>query len=149
MFQNKLLNMALIMLIGITLLGVAAFFLWIYKFAPTQPANSTQVVQALTANEMVEFSVETGEITTNLLTNNFVVVQFTLTTDGKYGKEELEKRMPQVRQIIIKTLAGLTLDDLKGTEGLNKLEAKVLNDISSIMQDGKIVYVSTTTLKKT
>lgn len=149
MFQNKLVNMALIILIAITLLGVAGFFGYMSIIAPSNPANGAEVVKALNADEMKEYSVDTEDITTNLLTNNFVVVRFNITTDGKKGKAELEKRLPQVKQAIIKTLAGLTPDDLKGTEGINKLEAKVLGDVNTIMQEGRIVLVSTTNLKKT
>ncbi|GIO00733.1 MULTISPECIES: flagellar basal body-associated FliL family protein [Brevibacillus] len=149
MFQNKLVNMALIILIAITLLGVAAFFMYMYTFAPAKQTNGAEVVKALNADEMKEYSVDTEDITTNLLTNNFVVVRFSITADGKDGKAELEKRLPQVKQVIIKSLAGLTPEDLKGTEGINKLEAKVLNDVNSIMQDGRIILVSTTNLKKT
>ncbi|QOS99692.1 flagellar basal body-associated FliL family protein [Brevibacterium sp. JNUCC-42] len=148
MFQNKLVNMALIILIAITLLGVAAFFGYMSKIAPPTTANGVEVVKALNADEMKEYSVDTDDITTNLLTNNFVVVRFSITADGKKSKAELEKRLPQVKQVIIKTLAGLTPDDLKGTEGINKLEAKVLGDVNTIMQDGRIVLVTTTNLKK-
>ncbi|RAP30118.1 flagellar basal body protein FliL [Brevibacillus laterosporus] len=148
MFQNKLVNMALIILIAITLLGVAGFFGYMSKIAPSTTANGAEVVKALNADEMKEYSVDTDDITTNLLTNNFVVVRFSITADGKKSKAELEKRLPQVKQVIIKTLAGLTPDDLKGTEGINKLEAKVLGDVNTIMQDGRIVLVTTTNLKK-
>ncbi|QDX94991.1 flagellar basal body protein FliL [Brevibacillus laterosporus] len=148
MFQNKLVNMALIILIAITLLGVAGFFGYMSIIAPSTTANGAEVVKALNADEMKEYSVDTDDITTNLLTNNFVVVRFSITADGKKSKAELEKRLPQVKQVIIKTLAGLTPDDLKGTEGINKLEAKVLGDVNTIMQDGRIVLVTTTNLKK-
>lgn len=147
MFQNKLFNMALIIIISITLIGAVTFVLWQYYFSPdakTAAAVGHEEVKPLTADEMVEYTVDSGKITTNLLTNNYIVIRFSITADGKKGKEELDKRMPQVNQIIIKTLAGLTPDDIKGTEGLNKLEAKVMNEISAILQDGKIVQVITT-----
>ncbi len=145
MFQNKLFNMALIIVISIALLGVVTFVLWQTYIAPSTHASAEKPAEkVLTADEMAEYTVDTGEITTNLATNNFIIVRFSITADSKKGKEELEKRMPQVNQIIIKALAGLTPDDLKGTEGLNKLEAKIMNQISAIMQEGKIVEVITT-----
>ncbi len=144
MFQNKLFNMALIIIISITLLGVVAFVLWQTYLAPTSGDHAAKEQPVLTADEMVNYTIDTGEITTNLLTNNYIIVRFSITADSKEAKEELEKRSPQVNQIIIKTLAGLTPDDIKGTEGLNKLEAKIMNQISSILQEGKIVQVITT-----
>lgn len=146
MFQNKLFNMALIMIIAITLLGVVAFVLWQMYLNPAANGSMAQAaeVKTLTADELVEYTVDTGEITTNMLTNNFIIVRFSITASDKKTKEELEKRLPQVNQIIIKTLAGLTPDDIKGTDGLNKLEAQLLNQISTIVQEGKIIQVMTT-----
>jgi flagellar FliL protein len=147
MFQNRLFNMALIIIIAISLLGVISFVLWQTYLSPTAASadhEAPEEVRPLTAEEMKEFSVDTGEITTNLLSNNYIIVRFTITADSADAKEELEQRLPQVNQIIIKTLAGLSPEDIKGTEGVNKLEAKIMNEISSIMQEGKIVQVITT-----
>lgn len=144
MFQNKLFNMALIIIIAISLLGVVAFVLWQMYLSPDSGAHEAKEQPVLTADEMVKYTIDTGEITTNLLTNNYIIIRFSITTDSEDSKEELGKRTPQVNQIIIKTLAGLTPDDIKGTEGLNKLEAKIMNQISSVLQEGKIVQVITT-----
>ncbi len=146
MFQNRLFNMALIIIIAISLLGVISFVLWQTYLSPAAQTATTeeQEVKPLTAEEMKEFSVDTGEITTNLLTNNYMIVRFSITADSSDAKTELEQRLPQVNQVIIKTLAGLTPEDIKGTEGVNKLEAKIMNEISSLMQEGKIVQVVTT-----
>ncbi|GED70232.1 hypothetical protein BRE01_39340 [Brevibacillus reuszeri] len=146
MFQNRLFNMALIIIIAISLLGVISFVLWQTYLAPGSQTASTEEKQMkpLTAKQMKEYSVDTGEITTNLLTNNYMIVRFSITAENSSAKEELEQRLPQVNQVIIKTLAGLTPEDIKGTEGVNKLEAKIMNEISSLMQEGKIVQVVTT-----
>ncbi|KZE53114.1 flagellar basal body protein FliL [Brevibacillus parabrevis] len=146
MFQNRLFNMALIIIIAISLLGVISFVLWQTYLSPAaQTAGTEQTeMKPLSAKEMKEYSVDTGEITTNLLTNNYMIVRFSITADSSDAKAELEQRLPQVNQVIIKTLAGLTPEDIKGTEGVNKLEAKIMNEISSLMQEGKIVQVVTT-----
>jgi flagellar FliL protein len=146
MFQNRLFNMALIIIIAISLLGVISFVLWQTYLSPTAQTASTEEkeIEPLSAKEMQEYSVDTGEITTNLLTNNYMIVRFTITADSSDAKAELEQRLPQVNQVIIKTLAGLSPEDIKGTEGVNKLEAKIMNEISSLMQEGKIVQVVTT-----
>jgi len=147
MFKNKLFNMALIVIIAITLLGVVSFVLWQTYLSPaaqTEQHEEPKEAEPLTADEMQEFTVDTGEITTNLVTNNYIIVRFSITADSAEGKEELTKRLPQVNQIIIKALAGLSPDDIKGTEGINKLEAKIMNEVSSIMLEGKIVQVITT-----
>ena len=145
MFQNRLFNMALIIIVAITLLGVVTFVLWQTYLAPASSEEShAQQVETLTAEELEAYTVDTGEITTNLFTNNYIVVRFSITADSEEAKEELEKRMPEVSQIIIKTFADLTPEDIKGSQGWNKLEARIMNEISSLMQEGKIVKVITT-----
>ncbi len=147
MFQNKLFNMALIIIIAIALLGGVSFVLFKVYFSPVNgsPTDDTSAVaKPLSADEMVQYTVDTGEITTNMATDNYIVIRFSITADGKKGQEELSKRLPQVNQIIIKTMAGLSPEDIKGTEGLNKLEAKIMNEVSAIMQEGKILQVITT-----
>jgi flagellar FliL protein len=145
MFQNRLFNMALIIIIAISLLGVISFVLWQTFLSPSgQSPKAETEVKTLSAQEMNEYSVDTGEITTNLLTNNYIVVRFTITAENEEAKEELEQRLPQVNQVIIKALAGLTPEDIKGTEGVNKLEAKIMNEVSALMQKGKIIQVITT-----
>jgi flagellar FliL protein len=146
MFQNRLFNMALIIIIALSLLGVISFVLWQTYLSPAAQTASgaEEKVEPLSAKEMQEYSVDTGEITTNLLTNNYMIVRFTITADSSDAKAELEQRLPQINQVIIKTLAGLTPEDIKGTEGVNKLEAKIMNEVSSLMQEGKVVQVVTT-----
>ncbi|MFY0542780.1 flagellar basal body-associated FliL family protein [Brevibacillus sp. H7] len=147
MFQNKLFNMALIVIIAISLLGVVSFVLWQTYLSPAAQTAAHEIPKEekpLTAEEMQEYSLDTDKITTNLLTNNYIIIRFTITTDSVEAKEELEQRLPQVKQIIIKTLAGLSPEDIKGTEGVNKLEAKIMNETSALMQEGKIVQVITT-----
>ncbi|WP_139488980.1 flagellar basal body-associated FliL family protein [Brevibacillus dissolubilis] len=148
MFKNKLFNMALIIIIAISLLGVVAFFLWNYMDQSSAGHEVEKEVPVLTAEEMAEYTVDTGEITTNLMSNSYIIVRYSITADNADTKEELTKRLPQVNQIIIKTLAGLTSEDIKGTEGINKLEAKIMNEISAILEDGKIVQVITTKFTK-
>lgn len=146
MFQNRLFNMALIIIIAISLLGVISFVLWQTYLSPAAQTASHEVkeMKPLSAKQMQEYSIDTGEITTNLLSNNYIIVRFTITAEDSDTKAELEQRMPQVNQVIIKALAGLTPEDIKGTEGVNKLEAKVMNEISSLMLEGRIVQVVTT-----
>lgn len=143
MFQNRLFNMALMIIIAIALISVVAIYVW-QTILPTSNNVIPTEVKSLTADQMVEFSVDTEEITTNLKTKNYIIVRFNITADSKHSKTELEKRMPQVHQIIIKTFAELTPDDIEGQEGLNKLEAKLLNEINEIMQEGKIIQVMIT-----
>lgn len=102
-----------------------------------------------TADEIVENSVEIPEITTNLLNGDYIRISFTIQTDGKKAKEELEKRNFQVENVIIKKLSGLEAKDLEGTEGKVKLEKDLKESLSDFMEEGKIiqVYITSTIIQ--
>ena len=62
----------------------------------------------LSADEMVELSIDTEEITTNLATPaSYAVVQFNILLGDKKVKEEMEKRHAEVRAAAIATVAGM------------------------------------------
>jgi flagellar FliL protein len=135
--------MSLIILIGITLLGGIAFVLWKTTFAPVAPTEQTVSEKKLSADEMVAQSVNTESITTNLFTQDYIVIQFNILLDSPKSKEEFEKRMVEARAIIISVLSSMTPEDLKGEEGINRLEAILMTRFNEILQDGKVVRVLT------
>lgn len=139
--------MALILLIGITLLGVVGFVLWQFTFA--QPPNTPVTLDqtSLSADQIVEQSVITETITTNLYTQEFAVVQFNVILDSKKTKEEFEKRSMQARSIIISVLSSMRPDDLRGAEGKDKLEATLIQQFNDILQSGNVISVLTIDLK--
>lgn len=144
MFQNRLFNMALILLIAITLLGTVSFVLWQTYLKPTVAEGSEEKEKPKSVDEILALTVKTEEILTNLYSGDFIQVQFSLQVDNKKAKEELEKRLDQVNHLIIKTLSSMTPDDINGAEGLNTLEAHIMNDLNGILQEGHIVKVYTT-----
>ena len=59
-------------------------------------------------------------------------------TDSKKAKQELEKRMFQVKNIIILELSDKTAETIKGKEGHKQFEEELKGKINEIMQEGKI-----------
>jgi flagellar FliL protein len=148
MFKNKLFNMALIILIGITLLAGISFFLYKTTFATDAPTETEKKEEKiLTADQHAEQSVTTDVITTNLSSKGYIVVQFGILLDSKKTKEEFEKRNVQVRAIIISELSSLTQEQLKGSEGINRLEAILMNRFNEILINGKVQNIYTIDLK--
>lgn len=144
MTSNRLLNLSIILLVAITLLAGVTFVLYKYLLAPSQEA-STNNVKPLSVEELHELSLETGDITTNLKDNRYVVVNFTIVTDNKKVKEEVSKGMPFVRNEIIRALSSLSVEDLSTEEGINALEARLTMGFNSFLQKGEVVRVVTTT----
>ncbi|MCF6093829.1 flagellar basal body-associated protein FliL [Microaerobacter geothermalis] len=143
MFRHKLFNMALIIMIAITLLSIVTFLLWKNYFQV--PVNQqAEGAKAPSIDQVLALTVDTEEITTDLYTGDIIRIQFKLQVSNEKAKAELEKRLFQVNYTIISILSSLTPDDIKGEEGLNALEAMIMNRINEVMQEGKIVKVYTT-----
>ncbi len=136
--KNRLVKIMSIILVAITLVGVIAVVV-ITKVGHSSAGNDKPNI-----DEIVASTVDFPEITTNLSTNDFVRISFTFQTDSKKGKEELTKRMFQVKNIIIEELSVLKQQDLQGKEGKVKLEKLLQTKTNELMQDGKIekVYIT-------
>ncbi|MFC4023143.1 flagellar basal body-associated protein FliL [Oceanobacillus longus] len=97
--------------------------------------------EAQTIDDIVEYSYESPEITTDLEDGTFVRIQFQIVTDGKKAKEEISKRDFQLKNILIKELATKTEEDFKS--GLAELEQVVLTKLNELMTEGQITEVYT------
>ncbi|MGF2615656.1 flagellar basal body-associated protein FliL [Rossellomorea vietnamensis] len=134
--KNKLLTITLILLVTITLVGVLALVV-LLKFNGDETKEPS-------IDEVIEASVDVPELTTNLLSGDYIRISFKVQTDGKKAKEELEKRDFQVKNIIIEELSELKSEELQGKEGKQQLETTIKDKANSLMQEGEIerVYIT-------
>jgi flagellar FliL protein len=95
----------------------------------------------LTIDEVVEYSYQTPEVTTDLADGSFVQVQFQILTDSEDAKEEIGKRDFQLVNILIKELAVMNEDEFK--EDLDSLEATVKERLNEVMIEGSVTDVYT------
>jgi flagellar FliL protein len=127
----------LIILMVLTLVGAVAAII-VLKL------TNTDQVKEPGAKEVVEATVQIDEITTNLSNNQFIRISFSIQTDSKKAKEELEMRDFQVRDILVKELSDMKAEQFQGKKGLSELEGKLKERINELMQEGKVVKVYTT-----
>lgn len=92
-------------------------------------------------DDLVKYSYETPEITTDLQDGGFVRIQFQIVTDGKKAKKEIASRDFQLRNILIKELTHLTEEEF--STGLDDIEKIVVSKLNELMTEGKIVDVYT------
>lgn len=138
--KNKVLTIMLIMLVAIALVGVLAVFV-INKMNDTSGVNKQPTI-----DEIVAASLDIPEITTNLAGNEYIKITFTIQTDSKKAKEELDKRSFQAKNIIITELSEMKGEELTGKAGKEKLQETIKKDINQIMQEGKVEQVYITSL---
>lgn len=103
--------------------------------------NQEKTSGAQTIDDIVRYSYETPEITTDLEDGSYVKVQFQVVTDSKKAREEIEKRDFQIKNILIKELSVMTEEDFKSR--LTELEATVKDKLNEIMTEGEIIDVYT------
>ncbi|MHA6251288.1 flagellar basal body-associated FliL family protein [Oceanobacillus sp. CAU 1775] len=95
----------------------------------------------LTIEELVEYSYQTPEVTTDLQDGSFVRIQFQILTDGKDAHQEVSQRDFQLVNILIKELATMNEESFKS--GLDELEVVIKDKLNDVMTEGEIVDVYT------
>lgn len=135
--MRKFLLMIISLLLLLTVSGVT---IWQLFKKPTVPALSA----SLSADELLNYTVETQQLTTNLAERGFILLQFQLQADSTQAKQELEQRMPQVRHLIIRTVSVKTLAELRGAEGIANLEQAIQRGLNQLIDTGQVIKVYTT-----
>lgn len=93
-------------------------------------------------DDMVEYSYESPEITTDLEDGTFVRVQFQIIADSKNAREELEMRDFQLKNTLIKKLAVKSKEDFQA--GLGDIESTLKDELNELMTEGDVTEVYTT-----
>lgn len=130
-----------IITIIIFLLLLAGGSTWFFLF---EKEGKAEEVKEPSIDEVVESSVNMDDVTTNLSSENYIKMSFTLQTNSKEAKEELTKREFQVRDLMIKQLSNMKVEQFQGKEEISSLEQMLKEEINSLMQEGKVVKIYTT-----
>lgn len=140
MFRNKAVNIALLVIIAITLFGIVGFVVYKTYFA----AAVSGEVEEPKASELLAAQYEVGKMTTNLQGDALIQAAFTLQGESEDVKKELEERTTQIKYIINKVLHQTTQADIQKPDGLEMLEASLVDAINQVMKEGKVtnVYMS-------
>lgn len=97
--------------------------------------------EAQSVDELVKYSYETPELTTDLEDGSFVRIQFQIVTDGKKARDEISKRDFQLKNILIKELA--EMDEELFKTGLDELEEDLVERLNEVMTTGDVTEVYT------
>ncbi|MGM9924125.1 MAG: flagellar basal body-associated protein FliL [Bacillus sp. (in: firmicutes)] len=143
MKKNKLLTIMVMLLVAITLAGAISLVMLM------NTSDEAQGAKEVSAKELEKVSIDIPEITTNLEDDGFIKIAFTIQTNQKAAKGEIEKRNFQVQNIIITELSELKAEAFEGKKGIESLQEKLKSRINSIMQDGTVekVYVTSSIIQ--
>ncbi|CAM3940999.1 flagellar basal body-associated FliL family protein [Paenibacillus alkaliterrae] len=147
--MKKMIPWLITILLAITLIAIVSIILFKSFFTdPKEQATETETIEVkvLTADERVEVTSELKDFRRNLKDPEYIVVMsFAFQLDSKKTKEDFDKLLEiEVRPIINRTLADMTADELKGSQGEDAFESRLLNLINPIIPKGKLVKVEIT-----
>ncbi|QGQ96238.1 flagellar basal body protein FliL [Paenibacillus psychroresistens] len=149
---KKLLPVMIAVLVVITLILIATYFLWdvfMNKDKTTDPA--TEAISSVkhvtpkppSAAKVKSLTVTLKDITTNLATKNkIIVVGFAFVLENKAAMHEFTDLEIKVKSVINQTLADLTVEQVTGSAGQDTLKSTLMNKINAFMEEGKVTEIN-------
>ena len=121
--------------------GGAAYFFFT-KEPPPEEKDPGMEVPVPEINKQAEIGpmVDIEEFIVNIISeenNHYVKSSLTIELSNEVAKEELVKRMPQIRDAILLLVGNKTFEELQDLQGKKQLKAELLSKINAIMLSGQ------------
>ncbi len=125
--------------------GVAGFFL-LKKEDPTgaEKSGANVPVPDISMGQMIGPMVDIEEFIVNIISadsNHYVKASLTVELTSEETREEVEMRMPQVRDAVLLLIGNKTYEELQDLQGKRQLKAEMISRINSFLQAGKVKSV--------
>ncbi|WP_080874751.1 flagellar basal body-associated protein FliL [Oceanobacillus timonensis] len=133
--MSKIVKVVMTSIITLLVVVVATLIIVIYINEPETTSGEQSI------DDMVSHSYETSEVTTDIMDNRYVQVQFQVITDDNDAIDELEKRDFQITNLLIKELAVMDEDEFQ--TGLDDLEDTLKTNLNEMMTEGTVTEVYT------
>ena len=130
----------LLLLVG----GAASYFLFFKEEPPPEkPADPGLDVPVPELNQKSDIGpmVDISEFIVNIISdeeNHYVKAALTLELDSDKVTEEVNKRMPQIRDSILLLVGNKTYEELQDLQGKRQLKAELTSKINAILQSGSV-----------
>ncbi|ACM92435.1 flagellar basal body-associated protein FliL [Nautilia profundicola AmH] len=147
---SKLLLIVIIVLLLILLIvgGLVAYFL--LSGGDEEQANQPQEPQKIEKKKKVENMTEIGPIypldqfIVNLVSNNssrYLKCKIDLELDSPELQQEVDKKLPAIRDLIIRILSSKTVEEIQTAKGKEKLKEEIKRKINELLTTGEIRHV--------
>lgn len=123
--------------------GAAAFFLLKKDPPPAEDADPGSQVPVPTIEKQAEIGpmVNIDEFIVNIIsadTPHYVKASLTVELSNEAVQEEVEKRMPQMRDAVLLLIGNKTYEELQDLQGKRQLKAELSNKMNSFLQTGNV-----------
>ncbi len=137
--DNKNMKMIIIILLLVIIIAAGTSFTVMRILSP----GSDNSAQTAGQKDEIGLTYQLGEFTVNLTRSGgykFVKTNIVVEIDGEEVIEELDKREPQIRDIIISTLRAQDMDVIEEPGG-NIIKRLIKTKINDVITDGEIISV--------
>ncbi|GEM00778.1 flagellar FliL protein [Halolactibacillus halophilus] len=128
---SKVFKKIIIGLVLVSIIGMAAI---IYMLINQDDPN-----RELTIDEQIEYSYMTESINIDLADNRYAQLQFSFITNSEDAKVEVEKRMFQFKNILIKQTVEMESSVLQND--LSGFENRLKDEMNVLMEEGEITDI--------
>jgi len=139
---------ALVLIIGV---GVGAYYVGA-KTAYSKPAEApTAEIETKTANRVIGKQVDAigplvpiNEFLINLLdkdNSRYLKATMTIEVDSEEAAEEIQTRMPQVRDAILLMTSNKTFAELHDLQGKMQLRAELIGHLNTLLAKGQVKHI--------
>jgi flagellar FliL protein len=138
--NNKMLMMVVVAIILAAGVVAAAYFLGTGQSAATPAPVGSEVSSGTGASSIIGPMVDIEPFIVNILDNDgtrYLKAAMTLEVEGS-GTEEIDKRMPQLRDAVLLVAGNKTYDELRDLQGKLQLRAEMLGRINEILRNSRV-----------
>ena len=143
--KKMIIIIAAVLVVLLALGGGAAFYFMKKKQAEEEEKNKDPGLEVpvpeLNPQATIGPMVDIAEFVVNIISddaNHYVKASLTIELTNEPVKEELNQRMPQVRDSILLLVGNKTYEELQDLQGKKQLKAELTSKINSILQTGKV-----------
>ena len=142
--SNKLLLVVIIVLLLVLLLvgGAVAYFL-LSSDEPEENPQEQKIEKKKKVSDMTEIGpiYPLDQFIVNLVSTNanrYLKCKIDLELDAPELQQEVDKKLPAVRDLIIRILSSKTVEEIQTAKGKEKLKEEIKRKINQILDSGEI-----------
>ena len=145
--NGAVLRSSLQILLLLLLLGAGIYFGWLYytsstRFSVTSTENTS--LEEIDAQADIGPMIEIRELIVNIISNDnshYLRTSMSIELSSKAAYDEMNSRMPQIRDAILMLASSKTFEELYDVHGKKQLKAELLIEVNEMLTRGEAVAI--------